>query len=154
MRRAPLLLLLSIPLACGADPASDPADAATTGEVVFQTAGGERSLEVRIADTDAERERGLSGLRELGEDEGMAFVFDEPAETSFWMKDTLIPLAIAFVGEDGHVLAISEMIPCRADACPTYGPPAPSAMAVEANAGWFSSNGVGVGDESVLLENG
>ena len=154
MRRAPLpiLFMACLSSACGADPATEPVDASTTGEVVFRTTGGERSLDVRIADSDAERQRGLMGVRELADDEGMAFVFDEPSETEFWMKETLIPLAIAFVGEDGHVLAISEMTPCREDPCPTTGPPAPSTMAVEANAGWFSSNGVGVGDESVLLE--
>ena len=153
MRRSPPLIVLVAALAaCGGDSASEGTDAATTGEVVFRAAGGDRSLDVRIADTDAERERGLMGVRHLPDDEGMAFVFDEPTSGWFWMKHTPIPLAIAFVGEDGRVLAITEMTPCGAESCPTYAPPAPSTMAVEANAGWFAGNGVRVGDESVLLE--
>ena len=162
MRRPlPVWLLLvgvgvGVGVACAGDPpaSQEPADASATAEVVFRATGGERSLAVRVADTDQERERGLMGVRDLPVDEGMAFVFDGPTTASFWMKDTPIPLAIAFVGEDGHILGITEMTPCRTETCPTYVPPAPSTMAVEANAGWFGANGVRVGDETVLLEAG
>jgi uncharacterized membrane protein (UPF0127 family) len=84
----------------------------------------------------------------------MAFVYDEPSTETFWMKDTLLPLAIAFVDADGHILAIREMTPCAAEPCATYASPAPYLWAVEANSGWFSANGARVGDEAVLLEGG
>jgi uncharacterized membrane protein (UPF0127 family) len=151
MRRSPLVLLLVVASACSADPAA-PSDPTGPAEVVFRTGAGERSLAVRVADSDAERSKGLMGVRHLPADEGMAFVFEEPSTSTFWMKDTPIPLAIAFVGEDGHILTITEMTPCRTDPCPTYEADGPYTLAVEANAGWFGANGVAVGDETLLLE--
>jgi uncharacterized membrane protein (UPF0127 family) len=145
-------LLLS---ACGgADDATGPSAGSLTQEVVVRTAGGEQRLSVRVADSDEERQHGLMGVRDLPANDGMAFVYDDPSTETFWMKDTPLPLAIAFVGADGHILAIREMTPCAAEPCATYAAPGPYTWAVEANAGWFSANGARVGDEAVLLEGG
>jgi uncharacterized membrane protein (UPF0127 family) len=145
-------LLLS---ACAAGDAPTPSSAGTRPhEVVVRTAAGERSLTVRVADSTEERRQGLMGVRDLPANDGMAFVYDGPVSETFWMKDTPIPLAIAFVGEDGHILAVREMAPCAAEPCATYASPEPYTWAVEANSGWFSANGVAVGDEAVLLEGG
>jgi uncharacterized membrane protein (UPF0127 family) len=108
-------------------------------------------LTVGIADTDSTREQGLMGVRTLPPDQGMAFVWDGPTEATFWMKDTLIPLSIAFVDQNGHVLNTDEMAPCDSDPCPTYAPSAPYTTAIEANAGWFEQHGVKAGDEMKLL---
>lgn len=108
------------------------------------------TLAVTIADDDDERSQGLMWLTSLPADRGMAFVWDEPVSRSFWMKNTLIPLSIAFVGEDERVVAIREMEPCSEDPCPLYGADARYAWAVEANAGWFEVNGVSVGDGATL----
>jgi uncharacterized membrane protein (UPF0127 family) len=155
MRRPVILLviLFTFPSACAGDPAtaSDPGSSSPSAEVVVRTDAGERSLSVRLADSEIERQAGLMGVDDLPADEGMAFVFDRPSTSTFWMKDTQIPLAIAFV-QDGHILTITEMTPCRTDPCPTYAADGPYSMAVEANAGWFGANGVRVGDELVLLE--
>ena len=147
---APLLLVL-LAAACAGEPSPE-TDPSVVHEVVFRTAGGDRSLSVRVADSDAERSQGLMGVACLPADEGMAFLFDGPSTGAFWMKDTLIPLSIAFVGEDGHILGITEMTPCRADPCPTYRPAGPYAWAVEANAAGSRANGARTGDEIVLLE--
>ncbi len=155
MRRALLLFVpIVLLIACSGTPSATPVagSSSPTAEVVVRTDAGERSLSVRVADSEAERERGLMGVGELPADDGMAFVFDGPVTSTFWMKDTQIPLAIAFVGEDGHILTITEMTPCRTDPCPTYAADGPYTLAVEANAGWFGANGVGVGDEALLLE--
>ena len=152
MRRAVLLLVLFALPACSGSSATPDAGRSSTAEVVVRTDAGERSLSVRVADSEAERERGLMGVGDLPADDGMAFVFDAPVTSTFWMKDTQIPLAIAFVGEDGHILTITEMTPCRTDPCPTYAADGPYTLAVEANAGWFGANGVVVGDEALLLE--
>jgi uncharacterized membrane protein (UPF0127 family) len=154
MRRALLLLVpISLLIACSGTPSAPPdaGSSSATAEVIVRTDAGERSLSVRVADSEAERQAGLMGDHDLPADEGMAFVFDGPSTSTFWMKDTPIPLAIAFV-EDGHILTIAEMTPCRTDPCPTYAAGGPYSLAVEANAGWFSANGVRVGDELVLLE--
>jgi uncharacterized membrane protein (UPF0127 family) len=155
MRRLPVLVLLLLLPACSGDvdhAPSSPVGTSPNDEVVFRSGGVEHSLSVRIADSESERAEGLMGVRNLPADEGMAFVFQDPSSATFWMQDTLIPLAIAFVGEDGHILTITEMTPCRTDPCPTYAADGPYTLAVEANAGWFGANGVGVGDEALLLE--
>jgi uncharacterized protein len=107
-------------------------------------------LHVDVADSRAEQQRGLMGVQRLPGNEGMAFIYDEPVEHSFWMKDTLIPLSVAFVDDAGRVVGLREMEPCRADPCPTYGVDTPYVLAVEANRGWFDDHGVGVGDRAEL----
>ena len=107
-------------------------------------------LHVEIADQPAERRRGLMGVEDLPDDEGMAFVFDEPVSSGFWMKDTLIPLSIAFVGEHGRVIGVRDMDPCEMDPCPTYGIDEPYVLAIEANLGWFADHGIGRGDRAQL----
>ncbi|HEX7248604.1 MAG TPA: DUF192 domain-containing protein [Actinomycetota bacterium] len=110
------------------------------------TFGGGASLEVRIADDDEERRRGLMGVPSLGADEGMVFEFPEPTVGSFWMKDTLIPLSIAFIDERDRVVTVLEMEPCTEEPCPRYSPDGPYVLAVEANAGWFDEHSVEEGD--------
>ena len=149
-----LAAILLLPACGGTGDAAPSSTGSAASEVVVRTAGGERSLSVRVADTEEERRRGLMGVDDLPADDGMAFVFDDPTTATFWMQGTPIPLAIAFVSEDGHILGITEMTPCRTDPCPTYAPPGTYAWAVEANAGWFSANGARVGDRAVLLESG
>jgi uncharacterized membrane protein (UPF0127 family) len=117
------------------------------GEVVF---GGSDRLRVRIAETPAERAAGLMHVMALPPDDGMAFVFDGPVTDGFWMKDTLIPLSVAFVARDGTIVSMSDMDPCTADPCPTYPASGPYTMAVEANLGWFHDHGVGVGSDARL----
>jgi uncharacterized membrane protein (UPF0127 family) len=123
------------------------------GNVTFATdPGGLATLGVRIADTPAERQAGLAGLPSLPSDSGMAFVFPAPSTDEFWMKDTLIPLSVAFVRPDGTVAAIAEMAPCTADPCPTYASPEPYMLAVEANPRWFRTNHIVAGSTAVLKE--
>ena len=97
--------------------------------------GGGSSLAVRVADTPQERATGLMDVMALPEGDGMAFVYDEPSTDTYWMKDTLIPLSIAFVDAGGTIVAIRDMTPCHADPCATYGADGPFTMAVEANPG-------------------
>jgi len=107
---------------------------------------GEAVLHVEVASTPDARARGLMGRTELPSDQGMAFVFDGPTTSQFWMKDTLIPLSIAFWDAGNRVVAILNMAPCRADPCPAYGPHRPYVGAVEAKLGYFDDHGVEVGD--------
>ena len=143
-------------MAVACDSQEAPAQPGEPGHrVSFTTSsGGSARLDVRMADSDAERARGLMGVEHLGQHEGMAFVFDEPTTGSFWMKDTLIPLSIAFVDGSGTIVTVREMEPCTSDPCPTYGADAPYVLAVEANAGFFDRTGIGVGDRAELEEAG
>ncbi len=107
-------------------------------------------LTVAVADTPQARGRGLMGITDLGEFDGMLFVFDTDVETGFWMKDTLIPLDIAFFDADGLAVDRLRMEPCTADPCPTYNAAGPYRFAVEALAGDLSF--VGEGSVLVLLD--
>ncbi len=115
----------------------------TRGTITFV---GGASLDVRIADDDRERGRGLMGVTSLDADEGMVFEFVEPTDSPFWMKDTLIPLSIAFIGEDDRIVTVLEMEPCVEEPCPTYSATGQYVLAVEANAGWFDEHGIDRGD--------
>jgi uncharacterized protein len=111
---------------------------------------GGAALSVDVADTDGARQQGLMGVTDLPEDQGMAFVWPEPTDATFWMKDTPIPLSIAFVDDEGRVRTVREMTPCEADPCPTYRADGAYTTAIEANAGWFEANGVEPGDRMHL----
>src|SRR5262245_59702975 len=81
---------------------------------VIDTARGPVTLELEVAESRKERQQGLMGRESLPLQAGMLFVYDEPRDGSFWMKNTLIPLSIAFLGAQGEVLAMLDMEPCRA----------------------------------------
>lgn len=72
---------------------------------------GKARFEVEVARTDAQRAKGLMGRTSLGPREGMLFVFDRDEHLEFWMKDTRIPLSIAFLSAEGKILEILDMTP-------------------------------------------
>jgi uncharacterized membrane protein (UPF0127 family) len=113
---------------------------------VFETSRGPVELHVAFAQSEQERQHGLMDRPSLPPDTGMAFAWSEPTEANFWMKDTLIPLSIAFVGADARIIAIREMRPCWVDPCAVYRAPGPYTLAIEANADWFAGNRVREGD--------
>jgi uncharacterized membrane protein (UPF0127 family) len=86
----------------------------------------------------------------LAADRGMVFLFDEPGDGGFWMKDTTIPLSIAFWDEHGRIVATLDMDPCRGDPCPLYSPGVTYVGAVEANRGYFVAHGISTGDRVAL----
>jgi hypothetical protein len=104
---------------------------------------------LEVAADEPARERGLSNRAELPSGTGMAFLFRGDTQIPFWMKDTLVPLQIAFVGGDGRVVGVLEMPPCRADPCPTYAPTRPYRYAVELRSGAFTAAGIHEGDRVV-----
>jgi uncharacterized protein len=104
-----------------------------------------------LADTDAERAQGLMGVTDLGGLDGMVFRYDTAERRSFWMKNTLVALSIAFVGEDGRTVATFDMEPCTGEPCPTYGPDAPVVVAVEVLQGRLDELGLGAGSVVELV---
>ena len=139
-----LVLLLAIACASG-NPATSGSCPQDRANVSFSK---DAQLRVQVAADDASRQRGLMGVTDLPENHGMAFTWTSPTDTTFWMKDTLIPLSIAFVDQEGKVITISEMTTCTADPCTTYAADGPYTMAIEANANWFEDHGVAVGDQA------
>lgn len=92
--------------------------------------------------------------RQLGRNAGMLFVFEAPSTGGFWMKNTTIPLSIAYLRSTGtdsyEVLEILDMVPCRADPCPSYPPKEAYDAALEVNRGWYADHGVRVGDTATV----
>jgi uncharacterized protein len=120
---------------------------------VIQTGDGDVIVHVEIADTSSERARGLMGRTELAADAGMVFVFPQDSTSAFWMKDTLIPLSIAFYDNGGRIVRILDMEPCWQDPCPVYDPSAAYRGALEVNKGAFRRFGVEVGDTLRVIRN-
>ena len=103
----------------------------------------EKEIRVEVARTPEERAVGLMARKHLGKEEGMLFIFEEEGYHSFWMKDTLIPLSIAFIDREGRIVKITDMKPLTLTSHP---PPKPILYALEMNQGWFSKNRIKIGD--------
>jgi uncharacterized membrane protein (UPF0127 family) len=106
---------------------------------------GKTPLRVEVADTLAKQERGLMFRQSMPENEGMLFVYKEPQEMSFWMRNTFIPLDIAFVGADGIILNIHQAKPL--DESILYRSAGAAKYVIETNQGWFSRHGIRPGDK-------
>jgi len=102
-----------------------------------------KEIQVEVAKTPEERTHGLMGRKHLSKDEGMFFVFEREDYHGFWMKDTPIPLSIAFVDKGGQIVEIEDMKPLTLE---THTPSQPILYALEMKKGWFSANGIKVGD--------
>jgi uncharacterized protein len=138
----------------GAPDAETPAAAGTEASplptlTIVSSIGQRIPVEVEVADTDAERQTGLMGRTVLPEDAGMLFVFEGEQALSFWMKDTLIPLSIAYIDTEGRIVDIQEMQPLD-DVLPHYVSAEPAQYALEVNQGFFEERGVTVGDSVEL----
>ncbi len=103
----------------------------------------EKRLVVEVACDSLSRQLGLMNRPSLPENEGMLFLFPQLEKQSFWMKNTLIPLSIAFLEDGGKILQIEDMKP--KDESPTLSK-YPVRYALEVNQGWFQRNGIAVGD--------
>ena len=101
-------------------------------------------LKVELAIEEPQRLQGLMYRKSLGKEDGMLFIFDEPAYHSIWMKNTLIPLSVAFVDKDGVILNIADMEPQTLDSHTAAGP---AVYAIETNLGWYAGKKIKPGDK-------
>jgi uncharacterized membrane protein (UPF0127 family) len=142
-------LALLLPSAC-ASRTPDPATTPSPRVVIETRAGGRHVVAVELARTDAERTRGLMHRTTLAPDAGMLFLFDESVEHAFWMKNTLIPLDMIFIAEDGRIAGIvARAVPGDLSPRSAGGP---SRYVLEVNGGWAEAHGVAPGDR-VRFEN-
>jgi uncharacterized membrane protein (UPF0127 family) len=100
-------------------------------------------ISVEIADTPALREQGLMNRDSLPANHGMLFVYADEQMRSFWMRNTKIPLDIAFIDRNGSIVSVEQM-EAQTDENTTSA--APAMYALEMSLGWFEANGVGIGD--------
>jgi len=135
-----LLLLAAITLAV-------PAAHAQMPEIPLTVAG--HKLTVEVADSDATRMQGLMHRRILPENRAMLFVFREVTHHAMWMKNTYIPLSVAFLDERGVIINIADMQPQTSD---THAAAKPAKYALEVNQGWFAKRKIKPGARIEGLE--
>tara|TARA_Y100000296_G_C5083676_1_gene211256 strand:+ start:262 stop:663 length:402 start_codon:yes stop_codon:yes gene_type:complete len=109
--------------------------------LVIKVAGA--PLKVEMVSDEENIKKGLMFRNKLGSDSGMLFVFPEPAQRSFWMKNTNIPLSIAYVDGENKILNIEDMTPHDTNGVSSQGK---AKCAIETNKGWFESKGIKPGD--------
>lgn len=142
------LLLLALPLlglGCSSDAPAPSASGPSfeDGRLAFVSPANDTlaTIAIAIADTEAERGRGLMRQRSLGYDRGMLFIFDDPNTTGMWMKNTPLPLDIVFVAPDSQVINIARRTTPFSEK--NIAPDAPSTFAVEVRAGFADKFGLG-----------
>lgn len=118
-----------------------------SGSAVLTSAtSGATEIDALIADTDPLRQYGLMYRPRLRHDLGMAFLWPEDTQGGFWMKNTLIPLSIAFFDSNNVIVEILDMEPCVEDDCTVYDPGVSYRGALEVNQGAFREWGISKGD--------
>ena len=149
LRRECLALLLTMSFLFGCRPSATPSpimagEQGSAGPSVTLPDGHE--VRVEIAADPETRARGLMFRPSLSDDRGMLFLFPATDVQSFWMKDTLIPLDIVWLDEQGRVVDIEANVPpCKADPCPSYTPDGPAVYVLEIAAGEASRHGLAPG---------
>lgn len=145
-------------LAVGANGPADPtfevgAGAEGTALRIKATDGKEQEVCVLVADDVEERRRGLMEVTDLGEHAGMAFLFQEDAESGFWMRNTPMPLTVAYYDAANRFVSSADMEPCTdTPGCPGYKPARPYRTAVEVPRG--KAPGLGIGPGSSIAVGG
>jgi uncharacterized membrane protein (UPF0127 family) len=111
---------------------------------VMELTAGFHRIEAEVASTPQTRAQGLMHRRDMSQQHGMLFVFTQDAPHCMWMRNTLIPLAVAFLDESGRILNVEEMQPqTEANHCAAR----PARYALEMNTGWFAQRGLKRGDQ-------
>lgn len=104
---------------------------------------GIHNIQAEIAQTPDQREIGLMYRKTMGTNDGMLFAFEKAGKQCFWMKNTLLPLSVAFVADDGMIVNIDDMQPLTLDGhCSTK----PVRFVLEMNQGWFAKRGIKAGE--------
>ena len=111
---------------------------------VITLKAGKHHIRAEVASTDAQREQGLMFRKELPKNNGMLFVFDRPARSCMWMKNTPLPLSVAFMDANGTIVNIEEMEPFTLDSHCSKGW---IRYALEMNKNWFARNGIKPGSK-------
>ena len=105
---------------------------------------GMHQIDAQVALTPEQRQIGLMFRAEMPQHEGMIFVFEQPTQQCFWMKNTILPLTAAFVADDGTIVNLADMKPQTTDA---HCSDKPVRYVLEMNKGWFAKKGIKAGSK-------
>lgn len=109
-----------------------------------QITAGIYQIDAQVAQAPEQRTTGLMFRREMPQQEGMLFVFEQPSGLCFWMKNTVLPLTAAFVADDGTIVNLADMKPQTTD---THCAMKPVRYVLEMNQGWFTKRGIKAGSK-------
>jgi uncharacterized protein len=126
----------------------------TIGITLREASGATRELCLWLAATSDQRQQGLMHVTDLAGKAGMLFHYDELSGGTFYMKDTVMPLTVAFFDDTGHFVSATDMTPCPSgiDDCPSYFPGGPYVDAIEVPQGGLDELGIGPG--SAIVDRG
>lgn len=134
-----LAVALISQIACAQSATQSAAQGAPQKLTSIRLSAGMHVIQAEVAKTSEERSTGMMFRKAMGTNEGMLFAFEQAGQQCFWMKNTLLPLAAAFVADDGSIVNIEEMKPETLDHhCST----APVRYVLEMNDGWFAKRGI------------
>jgi uncharacterized protein len=105
---------------------------------------GMHQIDTQVARTPEQRQIGLMWRKNMPQQEGMLFIFEQASQQCFWMKNTLIPLTAAFLADDGTIVNLADMKPQTTD---PHCSKQPVRYVLEMNQGWFAKKGVKAGDK-------
>ena len=106
-----------------------------------------KTINLELAKTPQEQQKGLMFREHLDEDSGMLFIFQDEQIRSFWMKNTLIPIDIIFIDKNNIIIDIQTAQPCKKDPCPDYISKSPVKYVLEVNEGYAERNNIKYGDK-------
>lgn len=121
-----------------------------TNQNNYELINGLKNTQIEIAITQEQKEHGLMNRLSLPINSGMLFVFEQSDKLCFWMKNTLIPLSIGFIDENGVLLQTEEM---QAQSSDTHCAKQPARYALEMNADWFKQNNIRIGSKILSIRN-
>lgn len=104
-----------------------------------ELSAGMHRIDAQVAQAPQERQTGLMHRKEMPQHEGMLFIFEQPAQQCFWMKNTLLPLTAAFVADDGTIVNLADMKPLTLE---SHCSAKPVRYVLEMNQGWFAKKGI------------
>ena len=137
----PFILFLASVIACDGDD-SKPVPVLPTREITVSSEATNSKLTVELATTEKQREQGLMLRQKMDESQGMFFFFGQDETIGFWMKNTYLPLSIAYLADDGTILEIRDAKPLDET---ILTPAKPYRDVLEVNQGWFERHKLGVG---------
>ncbi len=138
-----LVVLLGTAALVACQPRSAPPPTSALPETYFPIAIGSSTLQLQLALTPAEHQKGLMFRESLPPDHGMLFLFPQPKQQSFWMKNTMLPLDIGYLDASGRLLEIHQLFPY--DESGVTSRSSQILIAIETNRDWYARNGVATG---------
>jgi uncharacterized protein len=114
-------------------------DAAQPRLPTVRLSAGMHAITAEVASTLSQQATGLMHRRQMAQHEGMLFVYDEPGVHCFYMRNTLLPLSVAFIGDDGTIVHLDDMQPLTLE---SHCPPRPVRFVLEMNQGWFAKRNI------------